>query len=152
MVRQINKIVVHCSDSPDGRDDRMMDIDRWHKERGFGGVPVASGGKTRLVYCGYHFVICIDGTVEIGRPESAVGAHVKGHNAKSIGVCWIGRKKIGVDQRDALLTILNSLMNKYGLMPTAIFGHKELDPGKTCPNLDMSDLRGDLEILNKVGA
>ena len=53
------------------------DIDRRHKQRGF-----------KMV--GYHFIIRLDGTIEQGRPLEMIGAHCSGHNAHSIGICYIG--------------------------------------------------------------
>ena len=77
----ISEIILHCSATREGRDFRAKDIDRWHKQRGFNGI-------------GYNYVIDLDGTVEKGRPVGSIGAHTVGHNAKSIGICYIG----GLDQ------------------------------------------------------
>ena len=77
-MRWINKIIVHCSDSPAGRNDKAADIDRWHKEKGW---------KKKI---GYHYVVDLDGKIEKGREDWEVGAHCKGQNLHSIGVCYIG--------------------------------------------------------------
>lgn len=53
------------------------EIDRWHKQRGWSGI-------------GYHWVIKRDGTIEDGRPVNKVGAHVKGYNTGSLGLCMVG--------------------------------------------------------------
>ena len=76
-MRTINEIIVHCTATPEGKDYTVDDITRWHKERGF---------KT----IGYHYVVYRDGSVHEGRPLAEVGAHCKGHNAHSIGVCYVG--------------------------------------------------------------
>ena len=76
-MRTINEIIVHCTATAEGKDYTVEDITRWHKARGF---------KT----IGYHYVIYRDGTVHAGRPENEIGAHCQGHNAKSIGVCYVG--------------------------------------------------------------
>ena len=73
-MRTINEIIVHCTATPEGKDYTVDDITRWHKER---------GSKT----IGYHYVVYRDGSVHEGRPLAEVGAHCKGHNAHSIGVC-----------------------------------------------------------------
>ena len=90
-MREIDKIIIHCSASKWGNAEI---IDSWHRDRGFAKI-------------GYHFVIdnCYpdyehfltqapesvqDGFVEPGRPVSEIGAHVYGHNKKSIGICLIG--------------------------------------------------------------
>src|SRR3972149_8779111 len=91
VMRDIKKIIVHCSDSTFG-DARA--IDRWHRERGWECV-------------GYHWILCnghrtsmseysteVDGLIEPGRPARMVGAHCKGHNADSIGICLIGEKEV----------------------------------------------------------
>jgi hypothetical protein len=75
-------IVVHCSATGPAADIGVAQITQWHKQRGFDTV-------------GYHYVIRRNGTLETGRRESEIGAHVRGHNANSIGVCLAG----GVDAK-----------------------------------------------------
>ena len=76
-MRKIDLIVIHCSATRAGKNYTAADIDRWHRERGFSMI-------------GYHFVVLRNGTVETGRPLTQPGAHCKGHNSTSIGVCYIG--------------------------------------------------------------
>lgn len=127
-MRNINLIIVHCSATPEGRDVSVADIDRWHRERGFDGI-------------GYHYVVYIDGSVHEGRPLNKVGAHCKGHNAHSIGICYIG----GVDlngkpkdtrtlaQKDALVNLLMRLKRRF---PKAVIrGHRDF-AAKACPSFD----------------
>ena len=122
-MRDINLIVVHCSDSPDDRHVDAAEIHRWHLERGFDGI-------------GYHKVIKRDGVVENGRPEYWSGAHAKGHNKNSLGVCLIGRDSFSDDQIVSLYYVLDDWRQKY---PNAkIVGHCDLDSGKTCPNFDVN--------------
>ena len=127
-MRQINKIIVHCSATPAGRNYTVEDIDAWHRERGFNGV-------------GYHYVIYLDGTIATGRPEETIGAHCKGHNADSIGVCYIGgldnkgraKDTRTVEQRASLLVLLTLLKERY---PGAtIKSHRDL-AAKACPCFD----------------
>lgn len=104
----INKIIVHCSDSPYMRDDSAADIDAWHRQRGFRKI-------------GYHYVIRLDGRIEKGREEWEVGAHCKTQNLHSIGVCYIGGRdpngKIADTrtkaQKESLYALLSSLVEKY---------------------------------------
>lgn len=127
-MRNINLIIVHCSATPEGRNVAVADIDRWHRERGFDGI-------------GYHYVVYIDGSVHEGRPLNKVGAHCKGHNAHSIGICYIG----GVDlngkpkdtrtlaQKDALVNLLMRLKRHF---PKAVIrGHRDF-AAKACPSFD----------------
>ena len=75
-MRDINKIIVHCSATKEGQEFFADDIRRWHKARGFSDI-------------GYHFVINLDGVIEYGRDLKLTGAHCKGHNEASIGICYI---------------------------------------------------------------
>lgn len=131
-MRKINLIVVHCSATKEGKDFDVNDIRRMHLQRGF-------------VNVGYHFVIKLDGLIQNGRPISQVGAHVKGYNANSIGVCYIGgldangkpKDTRTVAQKAALIQLLRELKSRY---PNArICGHRDLSPdknhdGKITPN------------------
>ena len=76
-MRTIKELIVHCSATPEGKDFTVADIDHWHKARGF-----------RCI--GYHYVVYRDGSIHKGRPDSDIGAHCQGHNATSIGICYIG--------------------------------------------------------------
>jgi N-acetylmuramoyl-L-alanine amidase len=81
-MRDINKIIVHCTATPEGRETSVADIRSWHKQRGWSDI-------------GYHYVVQLDGTVNEGRPVEIAGAHVKGQNKNSIGITYVG----GVDKR-----------------------------------------------------
>ena len=130
-MRQITEIIIHCSATPIGKDYTVEDIDKWHKAKGWKGI-------------GYHYVIYLDGSVHKGRPEEEIGAHCKGHNSNSIGICYIG----GLDefgepedtrtdkQKEALIVLLKALKAKY---PDAtIHGHREF-AAKACPCFDAKE-------------
>jgi N-acetylmuramoyl-L-alanine amidase len=110
----------------------MVEISRWHQEAGF---PKSVSG----LYCGYHYVVRRSGVIEVARPESEVGAHTKGHNTVSIGIVWVGRDQTKKEQWESLVKITATVVTKYGLEPKNIFGHTELNPGKTCPNISSLD-------------
>ena len=93
----ITRIVIRCSATQNGKQLRTATqtaaerINDWHKQRGF--QRLASNYKQfnpHLQHIGYHFVIDTDGTVETGRKEGETGAHVKGHNLNSLGICLVG--------------------------------------------------------------
>lgn len=129
-MRKINQIIVHCSATPEGKDFTVQQIDAWHRQRGF-----------RCI--GYHYVIYRDGSVHRGRPEDRVGAHCTGHNAHSIGVCYIGGcasdGKTPKDtrteaQRAALIKLVNELRSQF---PGAtVHGHNEF-AAKACPSFNV---------------
>ena len=107
------------------------EIREWHIQRGFSDV-------------GYAYVIRRDGTLEPGRPQWAVGAHVSGSNHRSVGLCLVG----GIDvrgladfnftrpQMGRLEALLSILCREY---PGAeVIGHRDV-PGvaKSCPSFDV---------------
>ena len=129
-MRKIDSIILHCSATPEGRDDSAADINRWNKDHG--GI-------------GYHYVIRLDGTVEQGRPVDRIGAHCKGHNATTVGICYIGGLaadgKTPADtrtpaQKAAMLALVHSLQSAYHIPSSAIHGHREF-ANKACPCFDV---------------
>lgn len=117
----INKIVIHCSASPNGGLIRAEDIHNWHVKKGWDGI-------------GYHYVICADGTLEYGRPEYWIGAHTKGHNSSSIGICLIGIDAYSTQQWITLDALVGKLIkNHEGIK---VIGHNEVS-NKTCPGFDV---------------
>lgn len=125
-MRKINEIIVHCSATAEFRDFGAADIDRWHRAQGWDCI-------------GYHYVVKIDGTVQEGRPLERMGAHCKGHNANSIGVCYIGgltadgkepKDTRTTAQKAALISLIRRLKSNY---PGAkVYGHRDF-ARKACP-------------------
>lgn len=94
--RLIKYLVVHCSDTPNGRDDHAWDIHKWHLDRGWSGI-------------GYNAVIAVNGDLELARPDYWQGAHVRdfdrdgeGDNSDSLGICLIGRDAFSAPQLRSL--------------------------------------------------
>ena len=135
-MRKITSIVVHCTDSADSIDVGYREINEWHRQNGW----LSPSG----ISCGYHYIIRRDGRSEKGRPDEEMGAHVKGNNSHSLGVVWVGKKTMDPRQKDTLLVLLRGLMHKYSIPLEKVYGHKELDPLKTCPNIDMDWVRAEL--------
>jgi N-acetyl-anhydromuramyl-L-alanine amidase AmpD len=123
MMRKINKIIIHCSATPNGRFHDVPDIRRWHQQNGWADI-------------GYHYVIRTDGVTEIGREDSVVGAHAYGYNESSIGVCMIGNDKYNGVQWHRLRELVAQLVTKY---PDAkVIGHNEISH-KSCPGFDVQE-------------
>lgn len=129
-MRNINEIIIHCAATPEGKSFTVADIDRWHRQRGWKGI-------------GYHFVIYLDGSVHNGRPIELVGAHCLGHNANSIGVCYIGgctadgkrpKDTRTPAQKSSLVRLVTELRRQF---PKAtVHGHCEF-ANKACPAFDV---------------
>lgn len=124
--RNIKEIIIHCSDTPEGKDFTVADIKAWHLARNFSDI-------------GYHYIIYRDGSIHLGRDVNISGAHCLNHNTISIGICYIGgRASVGTTPKDtrtkaqkqALLQLLKDLKKLY---PNAtIHGHNEF-AAKACP-------------------
>jgi len=131
MSRIINRIVLHCAATRECQDVKTETIRQWHLDKGWSDI-------------GYHYVIELDGTYGIGRDESTTGAHVRGINSNSIGVCYVG----GVDkemnpkdtrtpeQLESLEILVKHLLLKY---PDAeLCGHNEFS-SKACPSFNVKE-------------
>lgn len=145
------RIVVHCSDSSWGS---SPEIRKWHLDRGWADIGyqyVIDNGKIKPDY----YLDCMNGSVEVGRPidgdmiveSGEKGAHAYGYNSDSIGICLIGKEIFTPAQMAALFGLVSDLMAKFKIEAENVVGHYELDPKKTCPNLDMESFR---KLLNKV--
>ena len=121
--RSIKLLVVHCSDTEDNQNLSALDIHKMHLKFGWNGI-------------GYHKIINRSGKVENGRPEYWIGAHVKGKNDISLGVCLIGRDNFTKNQFKSLKRVLKKWKKLY---PNAkIVGHRDTGKTKkTCPNFDV---------------
>ena len=129
-MRRITEIIIHCSATPEGKDFTVEDIRRWHLARKFADI-------------GYHYVIYRDGSVHKGRDENIAGAHCLGHNANSIGICYIGGvAKDGKTPKDTRTpqqkTALRQLVNqlKFYYPHATVHGHNEF-AAKACPSFNV---------------
>jgi hypothetical protein len=135
----IKRIVIHCADTPNG-DPRYnaTDIDRWHAENGWYRVP--GMGPHQPQHIGYHYVIEVDGNVAPGRTLEEVGAHCRGANADSIGICMVGQDAFTLAQWAHLRGLVEGTWIKAGKGLT-VHGHRDLlrpgDKPKTCPGFDV---------------
>ena len=144
-MRKITHIIVHESDSAWGD---AQDINSWHLERGWSGI-------------GYHEVIlngvpdykvqynqAVDGLVQAGRMIHKVGAHARGFNKQSIGICLIGRHgEFTKAQMASLENQVIKYMRLYEIPVENILGHYEipLSGGKTCPEIEMNSFRDQIQ-------
>jgi N-acetylmuramoyl-L-alanine amidase len=137
-MRQIKEIIVHCSATREGQDISVETIRDWHVNgRGWSDI-------------GYHFYIDINGNIKKGRDIAKIGAHCKGHNRYSIGLCYCGgvesdgktpKDTRTPEQKEALLAVLRTLKAMY---PEAIiYSHNEF-ANKACPSFDATNEYEDL--------
>jgi len=122
-MRTIDKIIVHCADTPNEREVDIAEIRRWHVARGWRDV-------------GYHYVIRRDAEIEVGRMETDVGAHCYGQNSTSIGICLVGRDEFTREQLHSLRKLIEELSNRYNI--NEVTGHYKYSD-KTCPNMNVEE-------------
>lgn len=131
-MRELNRIILHCTATPSWRDVSVDEIRRWHVE---------GNGWSDI---GYHYVILLDGTIARGRPLDVAGAHVKGHNKDSVGVVYVGGTDVTGQPQDtlnsnqlfSLYKVVTSLRNLFG--PLTLHGHNEFSD-KACPSFIVSE-------------
>lgn len=133
--RNINEIIIHVLDTPADGDFGISDVNDWHRQRGF------SDHNGDGVYCGYHFIIKLDGTLQVGRPIERQGAHCKGRNRFSIGVALEGGANGENTQTKEQNTMLHSLVDCLcRILPSihSISGHNDYSE-KSCPNFNVRE-------------
>ena len=136
-MRDLNRIILHCSATKEGQDFSAATIRGWH----------VNGRGWRDI--GYHWVIRLDGSIEVGRPLDEKGAHTKGHNKDSVGVCYIGgldengkpKDTMNPEQEKAWRMIVLSLRTLYGDL--TIHGHNVF-ASKACPSFIVKEKFADM--------
>lgn len=137
-MRQINEIIIHCTATRPNwwaamsADEKVEEVRRWHLDRGFNDV-------------GYHYLIDRNGQVVVGRPIERAGAHVKGHNANSIGISLFGghgssaddkfEDHFTQDQEQSLNRLIDQLRRRFPEI-TKITGHNQYSV-KACPGFSV---------------
>lgn len=139
----IKKVFIHAADTPAGMDIGADTIRRWHVE---------GNGWSDI---GYHYVIRRNGVIEPGRDldgdgdvEEEMGAHVYGHNRGTLGICMVGGKpdcNFTAAQWRSLEWLIVDILDRHGLTSDAVYGHRDFDSGKTCPQFDARAWASELE-------
>lgn len=133
-MRDLNRIILHCAATPEGREVSLDTIRKWHTD-----PPPQGNGWSDI---GYHYVIHLDGLTEIGRPVSIQGAHTSGENEDSIGVCYVGgvdkdlvpKDTMTVEQEISFVELVKSLRLTFGYL--SVHGHNEYS-SKACPSFSV---------------
>ena len=143
-------IIVHCSAGPDRVTRDWPAIRDYHvRVRGWSDI-------------GYHYGVERVGDgfeVVRGRPVFRSGAHcVEQHmNSRSIGICMVGgdpaegfgdKCPLPAGQYRVTVNLAAELCVEYGIKAANVRGHREFNPGKTCPGVgvDLDKLRRDVAL------
>ena len=128
-MRLVKEVIIHCSATREGQDVSVDTIRDWHLAKGWNDI-------------GYHFYIDLDGTIHKGRDIDKMGAHCKGRNRNSIGVCYCGGVEADgktpkdtrtQEQKESLLHVLKTIKAMYP--ESMIYSHNEF-AAKACPSFD----------------
>jgi N-acetylmuramoyl-L-alanine amidase len=130
------RVILHCSATPDYPDSSKKydlfgvdDFREWHTAKGWDDV-------------GYHYVVRRTGVIELGRDVDTMGAHTKGENDDSIGVCYVGTRWPTKEQCISLRELHRDFQDWYNLESGDWFGHYEFNKKKNCPGIPMDIVRG----------
>jgi len=132
-IRKIEYIVIHAAATTEDHDVDAEEIRGWHLQRGWLDI-------------GYHKVIKRDGTREDGRPLNRPGAHARGFNHKSWGICLAGGVESDNKTPEANYThaqwesLEQEVRDMLVLAPDAkVVGHRDLpNVSKACPCFDVA--------------
>ena len=135
------KIILHCSATKDSGTVSWGAIRKYHTQ--------VMGWKD----IGYHYGIELVGDhyeVLIGRMVNEIGAHCEGHNSDSIGICFVGdfdSVAVPVPQWQKGLQLVDWLCSVFNIHKNQVFGHREFNPGKSCPGklFDINRFRNELK-------
>ena len=137
----VEKLVIHHSASAKST-TTVEDIEKWHRDKGFNGI-------------GYHKVIETNGVLKLGRPEERMGAHAKGANKNSLGICVTGNfenEEPDEEQIETLVETLSDWCKSHNVDENSIYGHFEV-PGcvttTACPGNNLKSKLDDIRIQVK---
>jgi N-acetylmuramoyl-L-alanine amidase len=142
---KVIKIIIHHSLTKDQTVNDWKAIRRYHIE---------TNGWNDI---GYHYGIeNVGGKIVIqkGRVENVVGAHCKGMNDKSIGVCVVGNYDLAEPAEWALKVLTGlctDICKRYGLMPEDIETHHKYASYKTCPGAKFPMMKLRQMVARKLG-
>jgi N-acetylmuramoyl-L-alanine amidase len=133
-------IILHHSLTKDGRTVSWDAIRRYHTQR------------MQWRDIGYHFGIERVGKryeILLGRMMNEVGAHCRGMNRDSLGICFVGNfdnVPPPIEQWDLGLKLARALMEILQISQENIRGHREFAPYKSCPGerFDLDAFRNQL--------
>jgi hypothetical protein len=129
-MRDIDYIVIHCAATKPSMDVPIERVKKWHLRRGWSDI-------------GYHYYITRDGKIHGGRNLSTIGAHVRGYNKNSIGICYEGginesgepEDNRTPEQKKSLLKVVEIL--KFVFSGAIVQGHRDFpNVNKACPSFD----------------
>lgn len=142
-MRTIDELVIHCSASKNGNPEKFtaMDVDMWHRERGWKRDPAAMKAfNPQFRAIGYHFLIFPDGHLETGRSPDEQGCHCP-PNEHNLGVMLFGTDKFSLPAWEQLKNLALVCRSDYkGINITGHYQHQSaIVQNKKCPCFDVPE-------------
>jgi len=138
--RDVDVIYLHCTATEPGKPVSVGAIRQYHMDvRHFNDI-------------GYHYIVQPDGKWYVGRDIHKGGAHVKGDNVRTIGVCMVGNWDEAIPTRDdpqiwATGELIAKLCVLYDIPPDpwTVILHRDAhiyrpfvpNPHKSCPGANI---------------
>lgn len=126
-MRPITEIIVHCAATKPSMDIGADWIHKIHVQ------------QNKWLDVGYHYIIRRNGAQEDGRPMHQIGAHCKGHNSGTIGICMVGglsetgqpENNFTTVQFQSIQLLIGYLKERYPTI-TKLSGHNDY-ANRACP-------------------
>tara|TARA_R100000654_G_scaffold34171_1_gene59597 strand:+ start:4329 stop:4796 length:468 start_codon:yes stop_codon:yes gene_type:complete len=139
-MRKIERIILHCSATKEDHAINAEQIRLWH-----------TSPPRNWSDIGYHYVVLLDGTIESGRPINRAGAHTKGQNKDSIGICYVGgldksgypKNTLSSEQYRSINRLCRALCHVIN-KPLTLHGHREYAK-KACPSFEVEEVFANLQ-------
>lgn len=144
MAKHLDLLVIHCTDTPAGREVTADDIIHWHTD-----APPKGRGWNQV---GYSDMIHLSGKVEnlVGYDEDddvdlwEITNGAAGFNAISRHVVYVGGASKNLapldtrtpEQKEAILRYVLDTIQRHPDIKVA--GHTDLNPAKACPSFNVS--------------
>lgn len=144
-MKRLTLLVIHCTDTPEGREVSAADIRRWHT------LPVSQGGRgwkqvgyTDMFYLDGHRERLVDNNEDGWVDPWEVTNGAAGYNSVARHIVYVGgRSSIGGTPSDTRTPAQREAMAQYvtdfhrRFPDVRIVGHNELNPAKACPSFDV---------------
>lgn len=133
--KETQRLMLHCSATPEGRDVTFEDLWEWH---------VIDNGWSDV---GYHYLIMLDGRVQVCRDEHYQGAGCSGQNHDTIHICYAGglasdgetaKDTRNAAQEQVMVQLIKEIAQRYPDLDDKrdIVGHNQY-AAKACPSFNV---------------
>jgi N-acetyl-anhydromuramyl-L-alanine amidase AmpD len=136
-MRKINSIVIHHSAGT--QETSLEAIILMHRRRGMQTI-------------GYHHYIFKENGKWVGkrgRRDAQVGAHAKGFNERSLGICLAGNYENQVPEEESLDILVDTIAkwcSLYSIPVEEIYGHRQVGTTATvCPGANLFKIIGQIK-------